>query len=89
MPAVVFTGHGDRTPAGQAMECGALDYLAKRDATAWTLHVTVRNAMVKTALRRKIEIQRRELQSLNQVLQQNNTQIQQLRTMVTLDLTRQ
>src|SRR5690606_33369667 len=60
-PVVMLTGSGDHETAVQAMKAGAQDYLVKGRVTGDSLFRSIRNAVEKVRLRRKIEEQRREL----------------------------
>ncbi|MGD0960059.1 MAG: response regulator [Methylomonas sp.] len=57
VPVVFLTGHGNEAVAVRAMKQGAQDYLVKGSVTAAELRHTLRNAIEKAVLRRRLERQ--------------------------------
>jgi hypothetical protein len=68
MAIVMSTGRGDEMVAAEAIKRGASDYIPKSLITPQSIFRTVKNAIEKTALRRELEQQRRELQNFARVL---------------------
>jgi PAS domain S-box-containing protein len=71
--ALLFlTGQGNEEIAVRAMKMQVQDYLIKGNITAESLRVSVRNALEKVELLRKVEVQRKELVSTNESLSRIN-----------------
>jgi signal transduction histidine kinase len=68
MAIVMSTGQGDEMVATEAMKRGASDYILKSLITPQSIFRTVKNAIEKTALRKELEQQRRELENFARVL---------------------
>ena len=68
IPVIVLTGQGNEAVAVEAMKSGAQDYLLKGSVTRDRLQETVRNAIEKVALRRKVEESAAELAEANAAL---------------------
>jgi signal transduction histidine kinase len=75
LPAVMLTGRGDESVAAQALKLGAQDYCVKGRITAEGLRRAVDRAIEKVIMLRKIEEQRRELESANRDLRRMNEEI--------------
>jgi signal transduction histidine kinase len=62
MPIVMLTGKGDEHIATEAMKRGASDYLPKARVDPVLIKRVIESAVEKSALRRKVDQQRRELE---------------------------
>ena len=62
MAVVMATGQGDESVAAAAMKRGALDYITKDNVTASSIKRTIKSALQKARLRRKMAEQQEELQ---------------------------
>jgi signal transduction histidine kinase len=68
MATIMSTGHGDEMVAAEAMKRGASDYIPKTHISAQSLGRSLKNAIERTALRKKIALQREELENFTRVL---------------------
>ena len=68
MAIIMSTGQGDEMVATEAMKRGAADYISKSRMNASTFQRTIRNALEKTAMQRKIRQQKEELENFARVL---------------------
>ena len=75
LPAVMLTGHGDESVAAEALKLGAQDYCVKGRITPEGLRRAIDRAIERVILLRKIEAQRRELESANEDLRRMNGEI--------------
>jgi signal transduction histidine kinase len=75
LPAVMLTGHGNESVAAEALRLGAQDYCVKGRITPEGLRRAVDRAIEKVIMLRKIEGQRRELESANRDLRRMNDEI--------------
>lgn len=75
LPAVMLTGHGNESVAAEALRLGAQDYCVKGRITPEGLRRAVDRAIEKVIMLRKIEEQRRELESANRDLRRMNEEI--------------
>jgi len=71
LPVVMLTAYGNESVAAEALKLGAQDYCVKGRVTAGGL----RNAVDKVLMLRKIEEQRRDLESANHDLRRMNGEI--------------
>ncbi len=75
VPVIMLTGQGDERVAVEAMKCGAADYLCKNRVDPLELEKAITNAIDKVALHLKIETQRQELASRNEVLERTTAEL--------------
>jgi signal transduction histidine kinase len=68
MAIIMTTGQGDEIVAAEAMKRGASDYIPKSLITPESMCRSVKNAIEKAALRRKVDQQREELENFARVL---------------------
>ena len=68
MAIIMSTGQGDEMIAAEAMKRGAADYISKSRIDAVTVQNTIRNALEKCALQRKVVQQQNELENFARVL---------------------
>jgi len=68
MAIIMLTGLGDETVAVQAIQRGALDYLAKKNLDAPSIRRSVENAVAKASLMKTVAEQRNELEVFSRVL---------------------
>ncbi len=73
LPAIMLTAHGNESVAAEALKLGAQDYCVKGRVTAGGL----RHAVDRVLMLRKIEEQRRDLESANQDLRRMNGEIRE------------
>jgi signal transduction histidine kinase len=68
LPIVMSTGQGDEMVAAEAMRRGASDYIPKAGVNASSIQKTIKNAVEKAKLQRKIRQQQDELENFARVL---------------------
>lgn len=67
-PVVMLTGMGNEKLATEAMKCGAQDYLSKNDVSQGSLKRVVRNALERAQMLKKIDEQKKDLETFANVL---------------------
>ncbi len=68
VPIIMMTGEGNEVIATQALQKGAYDYIPKHMIDGYSMARTIKNAIDRAALKKKMEIQRRDLQDFASML---------------------
>jgi two-component system, sensor histidine kinase and response regulator len=83
-PLVVLTGQGDERIAVDLMKAGATDYLPKSQVSTETLTQVLRNAIRLNRAQREVIETTHQLKLNNELLQQQNTDLQQQRDRIAI-----
>ena len=84
LPVIMLTGVEDAAVVVDAMQRGATDYLVKGQMTAASLDRALRQAVETAALRRAVDEQRQRLEAQARALADQNREIQELASALTL-----
>ncbi len=84
LPVIMLTGVEDAAVVVDAMQRGATDYLVKGQMTAASLGRALRQAVETAALRRAVDEQRQRLEAQSRALADQNREIQELASALTL-----